>query len=77
MATLIKEDILQTKIITSWTDTYISEAFPWTPSNIKKWRITKIDTNWQVSYPKNTLNFPSAEFEFIADSALTYTYWYN
>lgn len=70
-------ETLQTKIITSWSDTYICESRIWTAETESAWAITKIDSTWSSRFPENADWIPTYQFIFLPANATTYTYSYN
>lgn len=77
--------MLQTKIITDWSNTYICESEIWTSENENKWRIIKIDNDWNVLYPKwnvqiwtwEWVNKPTDLFMFKPSDYSTLNFSYN
>ena len=70
------DEKLQKKIVTDSWNTYILEASIWTSETISEWAITKIDSNWNTTFP--LLNWkPVYAFKFLPADTLTLTYSYN
>ena len=70
-------ETLQTKIITSWSDTYICESRIWTAETNSEWAITKIDSTWSSKFPVDSEWIPKYQFIFLPSEATTLTYSYN
>lgn len=71
------ENRTQSKIIVDWTDTYICEAEIGTPETTSKWAISKIDTDWNTTYPLNNEWYPVFAMIFLPSEATTLTYSYE
>ncbi len=78
MAIPKSDEKLQTKIITDSWNTYICASSIWIPETEAKWAITKIDANWNTTYPVRTETWlPTYWFWFLPADATTLTYSYN
>ena len=70
-----RTDELQTQIVTDSGNTYICEAVLWTSLSENKWRIVKIDSNWNKTYPISKITWwPTVLHEFNVDNVLSYVY---
>ena len=62
---------------TPWT-TYICVSYIWTALTDSKWRIIKVDADWNVYFPKDTVRgIVSDRMEFLPWSISSYTFTYN
>jgi len=78
MAIPKSDEKLQTKIIKDSWNTYICVSIIWTSELKSEWAITKIDTDWNATYPVRTETWlPTYWFWFLPADATTLTYSYN
>lgn len=68
---------LQANVIKDWDNTYICESVIGTPLTEGKWAITKIDIDWNITYPVDNITYmPIYAFKFLPRdiSSLTFLY---
>lgn len=69
---------LQFKIIEDSWNTYVCASTIWTSELKSEWSITKIDADWNVTYPvRNETWLPTYWFWFLPAEAATLVYSYN
>lgn len=67
-------DEAQIKVLEDWGWTYIGKSTPWTNTSEEKWKIIRMDDDWNKEYPEKDWEI-EVKYNLIWDDVLTYNYF--